>query len=192
MPRATATTFGLTRCTRNSGRSPIQEECRQIHVTDTQSRSIGSGSVSSSLPARARSFLATCGQYDIRANLWVQLSGNSSGPSPRYGHSATYDSERDRIVISHGFTSEEGRFDDTWAFDLANNSWRDISPASTRQLRRCLHHAVYVPLSDEMLLDGSCSGGFGPCAEGDLWSFELANNRWAEITSNPRPARRQR
>jgi len=95
-------------------------------------------------------------------------------------------------VISHGFTSEEGRFDDTWAFDLANNSWRDISPTSTRQLRRCLHHAVYVPLSDEMLLDGGCSGRFGPCAEGDLWSFDLANNRWAEITSNPRPARRQR
>ena len=130
--------------------------------------------------------------YDIRANLWVQLSGNLIGPSPRYGHSAIYDSERDRIVISHGFTSEQGRFDDTWAFDLANNSWRDISPAGTRPLRRCLHHAVYVPLSDEMLLYGGCSSGFGPCPQGDLWSFDLANNRWAEITSNPRPAPRQR
>jgi hypothetical protein len=27
---------------------------------------------------------------------------------------------------------------------------------------------------------------------GNLWSFDLANNQWKEITSNPRPAPRQR
>jgi hypothetical protein len=95
-------------------------------------------------------------------------------------------------VIFHGFTSEQGRFDDTWAFDLATNSWRDISPACARPLRRCLHHAVNVPQSDQMLLYGGCSSGFGPCPQGDLWSFELANGQWKEITSNPRPAPRQR
>lgn len=130
--------------------------------------------------------------YEIQTDRWTQLSGNSSGPSPRYGHSAVYDPKRDRIVLSHGFTSEQGRFDDTWAFDLASSSWRDISPAGTRPLRRCLHHAVYVPQSDQMLLYGGCSSGFGPCPQGDLWSFDLAKNQWTEITSNPRPAPRQR
>jgi uncharacterized protein (TIGR03437 family) len=137
-------------------------------------------------------FFGDAWAYDIQANLWTQLSGNSSGPSPRYGHSAIYDPKRDRIVLSHGFTSEQGRFDDTWAFDLPSNSWRDISPAGTRPLRRCLHHAVYVPQSDQMLLYGGCSSGFGPCPQGDLWSFDLANNQWKEITSNPSPAPRQR
>jgi uncharacterized protein (TIGR03437 family) len=137
-------------------------------------------------------FFGDAWAYDIQANLWTQLSGNSSGPIPRYGHSAIYDAKRDRIVISHGFTSEQGRFDDTWALDLKSNSWHDLSPSTLRPLRRCLHHAVYVPQSDQMLLYGGCSSGFGPCPQGDLWSFDLANGQWKETISNPRPAPRQR
>jgi uncharacterized protein (TIGR03437 family) len=144
------------------------------------------------IAGQGASFFGDAWAYDIAANTWTQLSGNSSGPSPRYGHSAIHDAKRDRIVISHGFTSEQGRFDDTWTFDLASNSWRDISPASTRPLRRCLHHAVYVPQSDRMLLYGGCSSGYGPCPQGDLWSFDLANNAWTQIASDPRPAPRQR
>ena len=136
-------------------------------------------------------FFGDAWAYDIQGNAWIQLSENSSGPSPRYGHSAIYDPKRDRIVISHGFTSEQGRFDDTWALDLTNNSWRDISPAA-RPLRRCLHHAVYVPQNDQMLLYGGCSSGYGPCPQGDLWSFDLAKNQWTEISTAVRPAPRQR
>jgi uncharacterized protein (TIGR03437 family) len=137
-------------------------------------------------------FFGDAWSFDIQANLWSQLSGNSGGPSPRYGHSAIYDPTRDRIVLSHGFTSEQGRFDDTWAFDLKSNSWRDISPSSSRPLRRCLHHAVYVPQSDQMLLYGGCSSGFGPCPQGDLWSFDLARNQWTQIVTAMSPAPRQR
>jgi uncharacterized protein (TIGR03437 family) len=137
-------------------------------------------------------FFGDAWAYDIQANAWTQLGGNASGPSPRYGHSGVYDSKRDSIIISHGFTSEQGRFDDTWALDLTNNSWRDISPAGGRPLRRCLHHAVYVPQSDQMLLYGGCSSGFGPCPQGDLWSFDLAKNQWTEITTSVSPAPRQR
>jgi uncharacterized protein (TIGR03437 family) len=136
-------------------------------------------------------FFGDAWAFDIQTNRWTQLGDNTSGPMPRYGLSAVYDAKRDRIVISHGFTSEQGRFDDTWAFELASNSWRDISAVGARPLRRCLHHAVYVPQSDQMLLYSGCSSGFGPCPQGDLWSFDLAKNQWTEITSNPRPAPRQ-
>jgi uncharacterized protein (TIGR03437 family) len=136
-------------------------------------------------------FFGDAWAYDIQANTWTQLSGNSSGPDPRYGLSAIYDPKRDRIVISHGFTSA-GRFDDTWALDLKSNSWSDISPSSTRPLRRCLHHAVYVPQSDQMLLYGGCSSGFGPCPQGDLWSFDLARDQWTQIVTTVSPAPRQR
>ena len=136
-------------------------------------------------------FFGDAWAYDIQANAWTQLSGNSSGPDPRYGHSGIYDPKRDRIVISHGFTSA-GRFDDTWALDLKSNSWSDISPSSMRPLRRCLHHAVYVPQSDQMLLYGGCSSGFGPCPQGDLWSFDLARNQWTQIVTAVSPAPRQR
>lgn len=91
------------------------------------------------------------------------------------------------MVISHGFT-DTGRFDDTWAFDLEINRWRDISPSSGRPLRRCLHHAVYDRANQRMLLFGGCASGAGPCPLGDLWSFDLVSERWREITgTGPSP-----
>ncbi len=138
------------------------------------------------------SFFGDTWAYDIQANAWRQLSGNSDGPLPRYGHSAVYDAKRDRIVLSHGFTSEQGRFDDTWALDLTSATWREISPPCIRPLRRCLHHAVYVAQSDEMLLYGGCSSGYGPCPQGDLWSFNLATDQWTQIVTAVSPPPRQR
>lgn len=93
-------------------------------------------------------------------------------------------------MISHGFT-DEGRFDDTWALEFATNTWRNISPASNRPLKRCLHHAVYDPVGNQMLLFGGCASGFGPCPLGDLWAFALVANRWVEKTSQPSPFPRQ-
>ena len=127
--------------------------------------------------------------YEISSNRWVQLAPGE-GPSRRYGHSAIYDTNQDRMIISHGFT-DAGRFDDTWSLDLATNSWRNISPASGRPLKRCLHHAVLDSKRQQMLLYGGCSSGFGPCPQGDLWSFDLKTERWTELKPSLTPDPRQ-
>jgi uncharacterized protein (TIGR03437 family) len=136
------------------------------------------------------SFFSDTWAYDVAANAWQLLSPENAGPSRRYGHSAIYDPVRDRMIISHGFT-DAGRFDDTWAFNLASNTWQNISPPSGRPLKRCLHHAAYDPKNNQMLLYGGCSSGFGPCPQGDLWSFDLAGQQWTERTASPRPPERQ-
>jgi uncharacterized protein (TIGR03437 family) len=128
--------------------------------------------------------------FDIATNTWSKLSPGGALPNERYGHSGIYDATRDRLVISHGFT-DDGRFDDTWAFEFAANRWRNISPPSNRPLRRCLHHAVYDPIGEQMLLFGGCASGFGPCPLGDLWAFDLASNRWTEKMAQPSPSPRQ-
>jgi len=134
-------------------------------------------------------FFSDTWAFDIARSTWLQLSGSGAGPSRRYGHSAVYDGVRDRMIISHGFT-DAGRFDDTWAFDLASNAWRDISPTN-RPLRRCLHHAVLDAAGNQMLLYGGCASGFGPCPLADLWSFDLNSHRWSERSSGARPPGRQ-
>ncbi|MEO5923831.1 MAG: kelch repeat-containing protein [Bryobacteraceae bacterium] len=139
---------------------------------------------------QASGFFSDVWALDIASKSWTRLSVDGAGPSRRYGHSAIYDTARDRMVISHGFTNS-GRFDDTWAFDFATNSWRDISPAGTRPLRRCLHHASYDEGRGRMYLYGGCSSGFGPCPQGDLWSFDLALNRWTQLTPQNSPPPRQ-
>lgn len=139
---------------------------------------------------QASGFFADIWSYDIAANQWTRLAADGAGPSPRYGHSGIVDAARNRVVISHGFTSR-GRFDDTWAFDLAANRWSDISPAGGRPLRRCLHHAVYDPAGEQMFLYGGCASGFGPCPLGDLWSFSLRTQQWTEVRAAANPPSRQ-
>lgn len=139
---------------------------------------------------QASGFFSDVWAFDIATARWTQLARDQAGPSNRYGHSAIYDAPRDRLVISHGFT-DSGRFDDTWAFDLRTNSWRNISPSSGRPLRRCLHHAVHDGAST-MFLYGGCASGFGPCPLGDLWAFDLSTNRWTEVAAGaPLPPARQ-
>ncbi len=139
---------------------------------------------------QASGFFSDVWAFGLDSGAWQQLAGNEAGPSDRYGHSAILDEARGRMVISHGFT-DAGRFDDTWAFDLASNRWSNITPSGTRPLKRCLHHAVYDPANSQMLLYGGCASGFGPCPLGDLWSFDLNTNRWTERTPSPRPPARQ-
>lgn len=134
-------------------------------------------------------FFSDVWAFDFGAGTWKQLANDGAGPSRRYGHSMIYEPGRDRIVISHGFTNS-GRFDDTWAFDLRTNTWRDLSPSGTRPLRRCLHHAVHDEKRGQMLLYGGCASGFGPCPLGDLWSFDLATQRWTEIAPAQKPSPR--
>jgi len=139
---------------------------------------------------QAAGFFSDTWAFDIAQATWQQLSRDEAGPSRRYGHSAIYESARDRMVISHGFTSA-GRFDDTWAFEFASNTWRNLSPSGTRPLRRCLHHAAYDAGNSQMFLYGGCASGNGPCPLGDLWSFDLNSNRWTERTGQLKPAARE-
>ncbi|MBY0507228.1 MAG: hypothetical protein K2X03_25155 [Bryobacteraceae bacterium] len=139
---------------------------------------------------QARGFFSDVWAYDVASGAWQQLARDDAGPSRRYGHSAILEPGRDRMVISHGFTSA-GRFDDTWSFNLATNAWQNLTPAGTKPLRRCLHHAVYDPGAGQMLLYGGCASGFGPCPLGDLWAFDLATNRWTERTGAQKPPARE-
>src|ERR1051326_4775734 len=75
---------------------------------------------------QAGGFFSDVWAFNIASASWQQLSADNAGPSRRYGHSAIYETARDRMVISHGFTNA-GRFDDTWAFDFSANNWRDLS-----------------------------------------------------------------
>lgn len=139
---------------------------------------------------QASGFFSDVWAFDPVRAAWRQLARDEAGPSRRYGHSAIYDPARNRMVISHGFT-DAGRFDDTWAFDLGANTWRNLTPQGTRPLRRCLHHAVLDEAGGQMLLYGGCASGFGPCPLDDLWAFDLATNRWTERQATSRPAGRE-
>jgi hypothetical protein len=129
--------------------------------------------------------------FDFASESWSKLdTGDSALPSPRYGLPGVFDGEG-RFIISHGFTFE-GRFDDSWALDLTKNQWTDISPApgEVRPLKRCLHEMIWNEQAERLILFGGCSSGFGPCPQGDLWSFDRTTSAWTELLPADAPAAR--
>ena len=88
------------------------------------------------------SFSATYGLSIRAVGEWELLAPDGAGPANRYGSCAGYDPIRNRVLVSHGFT-DFGRFDDTWAYSLADGTWTDISPEGERPIERCLHACTY-------------------------------------------------
>jgi hypothetical protein len=124
--------------------------------------------------------------FDFGTDVWSRLETSGASPVARYGTSAVIID--DHLIISHGFAS--GRFDDTFALDLKTNTWADISPAE-RPLKRCLHEAAFDTKSEQMILFGGCSSGYGPCPQGDTWVFSAKDSTWMELKAEgPKPSPR--
>ncbi|HEY0071381.1 MAG TPA: kelch repeat-containing protein, partial [Chloroflexia bacterium] len=121
--------------------------------------------------------------FDLEKEAWTELKPNhvaDDEPRPRYGQSAALHGDG-RVLISHGF-SDQGRFDDTWAFDPGTTKWVNVTPKSGPiPLKRCLHELAYDPQDDLLLMFGGCSSGFGPCPQGDLWALDLTSGTWTEL-----------
>lgn len=120
--------------------------------------------------------------FDLTGNTWRELQPPDPKPAIRYGAASVYDPQSHSLVTFAGFTNQ-GRFDDTWRYDIAQNVWLDISPDGTRPLERCLHAATYDPLAHQMIIYGGQNSG----ALGDLWAFDLATQSWRELTPDISP-----
>ena len=130
-------------------------------------------------------------QFDLASGAWRQLhDGTGAAIAPRYGTSMVLTDEG-RLVVSHGFTFE-GRFDDTWSYELNAGEWFELTPEPDlpRPLKRCLHEAVWASHLRRMVLYGGCSSGFGPCPQGDLWTFNPSSSTWIDRTAEAAPSAR--
>ncbi|MBI3743849.1 MAG: hypothetical protein HY261_06125 [Chloroflexi bacterium] len=116
--------------------------------------------------------------FDLTSNQWRDVTPSSAKPAERYGSCIGYDDVRDVFYISHGFTNQ-GRFDDTWAWNPATQQWADVSPQSgMRPIKRCLHRCSYDTQSSGMLLFGGQSNEIAFL--GDLWRYDPVSKTWTE------------
>ncbi len=53
-----------------------------------------------------------------------------------------------------------------------------------------MHELATDPATGQIILYGGCSSGFGPCPQGDLWSYDPAAGTWTNITPVAGPAAR--
>ena len=129
------------------------------------------------------SFFNDVWAFDLNAKAWTPFNPPDPKPSIRYGTAAIFDPRTKEVVTFAGFN--QGRFDDTWRFNVNSGTWKDVSPAIHPE-KRCLHSASYDALKHRMIIYGGQTSG----ARGDIWTFDLAKNMWTDLTPQSSPAGR--
>ena len=122
--------------------------------------------------------------YDPERNRWKLLPDRGQTPRKRYGSCAVVGADG-KLKISHGFTFA-GRFDDTRAYNFANERWTDVSPDGRRPGPRCLHDC-FTSSAGQLVLYGGQNDD--ESALGDLWATR-PNDNWKR-GPEPRPRARR-
>src|SRR6267378_2281483 len=124
--------------------------------------------------------------YYLESNLWSNLAPTVH-PDSGWTHRAAYDSHAQRIIMFGGFDGVTGTVtNETWAFDLANNTWANRQPSDAPSVRS-RQAMAYDVRADQVIL----FGGLGQMYESDTWAYDFARNTWTNLSpATPPPARR--
>ena len=117
--------------------------------------------------------------FNFGTNSWQQLwpDGNVNGvPLKRYGTASIFDPESRNIITFAGFTTS-GRFEDTWTFHVDSLKWTDRTN-NPHPPKRCLHSACFVNDQKKMVIYGGQDTG----PLDDIWSLDLTNYTWQELS----------
>jgi hypothetical protein len=134
------------------------------------------------------SFFADLWAYDPDSEAWRELPDSGARPPARYGSCAGIGPDG-RMWISHGFT-DQGRFDDTRAYDFAAGRWSDETPDGEKPIIRCLHDCFWTPEGRFLLYAGQTNSD--PFLA-DLWSLVPGGGEaptvWAALGEQAPPGR---
>lgn len=109
--------------------------------------------------------------FNAEAARWEELPAAGAPPVARYGSCSAIGSDG-HFWISHGFTENGTRFDDTRAYDLDARSWADETPAGDLPVKRCLH-VCWWTADERLALYGGQTNGTP--ALGDLWAYSAGD-----------------
>lgn len=119
--------------------------------------------------------------YDFKTKIWTQVSLELK-PSARWTHAMVYDSSNEKMILFGGY-NESGCLNDTWVFDLTDNSWKEMKPENTPSPRHT-HTMVYDPDNQKVILFGGNSWG---AQQRDMWTYDYQSNQWDQIIPDLSP-----
>lgn len=102
---------------------------------------------------------------DLAANQWADLTPSSS-PAGRWFPTNIFDAASNRVIIFGGNLGSS-QSNETWAFNLTNNTWQQLSPSGTVPAAREGAAAIYIRSEGRMIVFGGRGGAF----YNDLWSL---------------------
>jgi N-acetylneuraminic acid mutarotase len=124
--------------------------------------------------------------YESAANAWTKLLPGGDLPSPRTGHAMVYDPVSKKVILFGGVGGQgDESLNDTWAYDLAANTWTNLQPSGDPPPARSSYSTVYDPIGRKMIIFG------GAGAEGlfnDIWTYDPAANTWTKLAGSAAPS----
>jgi N-acetylneuraminic acid mutarotase len=122
--------------------------------------------------------LADTWTYDYNTDTWKQMSPAKSPPGRHYLAMA-YDPVSRRTILfggATGFQNLEKPLCDTWAYDLARNTWTQLSPGTSPSARGW-HALGYDSVTRKIVLFGG--GVDRDHFLNDTWLFDASANSWS-------------
>jgi hypothetical protein len=119
---------------------------------------------------------------------WERIEPAGKPLPPRRGHSAVYDSRRDRVLVFGGL-NDWGFYDDLWSLSLgASPRWTRVETRGAPPPKRYGHVAAFDERGDRMIVYGGYNGRFLE----DAWVLDLSQTpTWVRVNvPEPRPAPR--
>src|SRR2546425_128061 len=103
-------------------------------------------------------------------------------PAARYLHTMVYDSRSDRFILFGGW--EVGLSNETWSYDLGNNSWTKMRPTGAPSAREA-QSATYDSRADRVILFG---GNDGTAPSRETWSYDFGTDTWTNLKPATHPS----
>jgi len=115
--------------------------------------------------------------YDLTANSWTAVRSGGVAPAARQGHSLVYDPVSKKMILFGGFNGRV-EYNDTWAYDPALGTWKNLAPQGSLPDARDSQTMAYDPDDKVVLLFGGWSS---TVQYGDTWAYDPAQNTWTVI-----------
>ncbi len=114
-------------------------------------------------------------EFDLDSSTWTKINITGNIPIKRHYHSMSYLSD-DKVLLFGG-SSSGNCLNDTWIFDISENSWTEVE-ATTKPSSRVWHESSFIAQNRVLLFGGSQCNEPGV---GDTWVFNGTTNKWNQI-----------
>ncbi len=127
-------------------------------------------------------FLGDLWFFDSEKETWKQIALDGPKPSPRDGHDLYYNPRTDQLILFSGLL-DFAKFelsDELWVYDIAKNSWSKKTSGPSARILYC--GALDVKGQRLFICGGFGKGGEG--VSGELWTYDIARDKWDRSREN--------
>ena len=121
--------------------------------------------------------------YDLSEDDWSEKKSLIIKPNGREAHPLTSIYGTDKVLLFGGYTNGIGDLNDTWIYDLSDNTWVKKTPPNNPSARS-EHEITSICGTDKVILFGGTKGG------NETWIYDLSEADWQLKTPKDGPSSR--